>query len=470
MTGFTSRQLKKLATPLERARVKTRAADGKTLSYLEGWFVVQEANRIFGYDGWDREMVASERSFVRRTGDAINCGYSARVRIRVRADGQVVLREGTGFGTASAPEPGDAHERALKAAETDATKRAFATFGGRFGLLLYRQGQDGLPGAVFRGPSPSAQMSQEELDAPFALYACDETVLTEGSPEAFCTGLRQLVEAADTASLLRALWAQNAQSLGRLRKLASLQTDRGEHYADVLERLLEARLKLIGARDAHARQTVKDISAAPSQRGRDHVPVPPYPLARLRARLGTQAGKDVTAQTTTDTVLPQAKAPDLENGERSRAAANPKGVVASQKKVVAVTTPTRRSQICGGFSVDKSALALPSERRLRSKAHLAAVSARSCLVCEDTPCHAHHITYAQPRGLSQKVSDEFTVPLCPVHHNALHLSGNESGWWRSQGIDPLPEAHRLWRVSQGGEEMPSPALATAADTAKDGAE
>ena len=32
---------------------------------------------------------------------------------------------------------GDAHERALKAAETDATKRALVTFGGRFGLMLY---------------------------------------------------------------------------------------------------------------------------------------------------------------------------------------------------------------------------------------------------------------------------------------------------------------------------------------------
>src|SRR5262249_43418365 len=36
--------------------------------------------------------------------------------------------------------PGEAHDFALKAAETDATKRALATFGKRFGLTLYGGG------------------------------------------------------------------------------------------------------------------------------------------------------------------------------------------------------------------------------------------------------------------------------------------------------------------------------------------
>ncbi|MCX7349062.1 MAG: Rad52/Rad22 family DNA repair protein [Alphaproteobacteria bacterium] len=31
-----------------------------TLSYLEGWHVIAEANRIFGFDGWDRETISSE--------------------------------------------------------------------------------------------------------------------------------------------------------------------------------------------------------------------------------------------------------------------------------------------------------------------------------------------------------------------------------------------------------------------------
>ena len=67
--GFSQRQLKKLATGLDPARIQTKEQDGKSLSYVEGWFVVHEANRIFGYDGWDREMVHCERLFERKTSE-----------------------------------------------------------------------------------------------------------------------------------------------------------------------------------------------------------------------------------------------------------------------------------------------------------------------------------------------------------------------------------------------------------------
>ena len=109
--------------------------------------------------------------------------------------------------------------------------------------------------------------------------------------------------------------------------------------------------------------------------------------------------------------------------------------------------PTRRSKITNGFAIDKSALLIPSERRLRSKAHLQFVASKPCLICEALPCHAHHITFAQPRGLSQKVSDEFTVPLCAVHHNELHAFGNEASWWRGKGVEPLVSRNSLWTES-----------------------
>jgi hypothetical protein len=38
-----------------------------------------------------------------------------------------------------------------------------------------------------------------------------------------------------------------------------------------------------------------------------------------------------------------------------------------------------------------------------------------------------HLRFAQPRGLGQKVSDEFTVPLCREHHRELHRAGKEQG-------------------------------------------
>jgi recombination DNA repair RAD52 pathway protein len=63
--------------------------------------------------------------------------YTNRVRISVRAGDAIVVREGHGTGHGSGAPAGEVHDIALKAAETDATKRALATFGKPFGLALY---------------------------------------------------------------------------------------------------------------------------------------------------------------------------------------------------------------------------------------------------------------------------------------------------------------------------------------------
>ena len=56
----------------------------------------------------------------------------------------LVAREGSGTGEGKAPTPGQAHDLALKGAETDATKRVLATFGNPFGLALYDRDQLGV--------------------------------------------------------------------------------------------------------------------------------------------------------------------------------------------------------------------------------------------------------------------------------------------------------------------------------------
>jgi hypothetical protein len=38
--------------------------------------------------------------------------------------------------------------------------------------------------------------------------------------------------------------------------------------------------------------------------------------------------------------------------------------------------------------------------------------------------HPHHLRFAQPRALGRKASDEFTVPLCRVHHREVHRAGD----------------------------------------------
>lgn len=93
-------------------------------------------------------------------------------------------------------------------------------------------------------------------------------------------------------------------------------------------------------------------------------------------------------------------------------------------------------------------LAFPKELpRKRSKDHLAFVRTQGCVVCEKSPADAHHLKFAQPRTLGRKVSDEFTVPLCRSHHQALHRHGDERAWWVNLQIAPLPIAKELWDAS-----------------------
>src|SRR5215212_10105408 len=135
--SLTDTQLRKLKAKIQPYHIKSREADGITLHYLEGWHVITEANRIFGFDGWDRETMANQCVWTKQLGSRFAAAYVIRVRITVRAGEASITREGSGAGEATAATPGQAHELAAKAAETDATKRALATFGNAFGLSLY---------------------------------------------------------------------------------------------------------------------------------------------------------------------------------------------------------------------------------------------------------------------------------------------------------------------------------------------
>jgi ERF superfamily len=88
-------------------------------------------------------------------------------------------------------------------------------------------------------------------------------------------------------------------------------------------------------------------------------------------------------------------------------------------------------------------------RRCRDKDHLRFIAIQPCTVCGRNPCEAHHLRYAQPRALGRRVSDEFTVPLCRVHHRELHRQGDERTWWNKVNIDPLPVALGFWQQTRG---------------------
>jgi hypothetical protein len=97
-----------------------------------------------------------------------------------------------------------------------------------------------------------------------------------------------------------------------------------------------------------------------------------------------------------------------------------------------------------GSGIDKSVLAIGEPRRLRDKEHRKFVSAQACLICGRQPSDPHHLGFAQPRALGRKVSDEFMVPLCRIHHREVHRAAEEAAWWNRFGIDPYRIAAALW--------------------------
>ena len=100
--------------------------------------------------------------------------------------------------------------------------------------------------------------------------------------------------------------------------------------------------------------------------------------------------------------------------------------------------------------------------RHRNKEHLKFVRTQPCLVCGRQPSDPHHLRFAGPRALGRKVSDEFTVPLCRVHHREVHRTTKELTWWQALGIAPLEVAHGLWQKTQSGRALQEPLERSAA--------
>jgi hypothetical protein len=94
--------------------------------------------------------------------------------------------------------------------------------------------------------------------------------------------------------------------------------------------------------------------------------------------------------------------------------------------------------------IDKSTLVFPEPHRIRDRDHLRHLMKQACLICGRRPSDPHHLRFAQSQALGRKVSDEFTVPLCRVHHREVHRCGDEAAWWKKAGVDPTAAARVLW--------------------------
>ena len=382
--GFSEGQVKQLSGKLSAKHVKTRAGDGITLSYVEGWHTISEANRIFGFDAWDRETVMAKCVWEGKDGPRSACSYVARVRIKVRAENSITIREGSGSGTGTGKNPGEAHERALKEAETDAMKRALSTFGNLFGLALYDKAQNGV--RQCRSSSDKKQLKWAiicETGEPLGSYE---------DPVIFCSKIRERLEGIANAETLIAFWTHNKGVVEELRKyLPDLKTEKGQHFGELLGAIYASRLE------------------------------------KVKPQVDTESSR-------TDQKSLPAENEDQKAGKPDQKVAPTNGA-----PVIVNTGNT--------LYIEKG------PRRIRDKNHLRFVASQNCLVCGRSPCQAHHILYAQTRAMSRKVSDEWTVPLCTIHHRALHDCGGEQKWWAQRNIDPLKEALQFWRQSCGRDQV-----------------
>lgn len=173
--GFSPRQLRALKRGPGHQNTRIRESHGRTFVYLEGWFTISEANRIFGFDGWSRETLESRCVLARENRGLFLAVYIAKVRITVFVEGGTIIREGHGTGEARGDSPGEIHDIAIKAAETDATKRALVTFGAPFGLDLYRAGKP----TVLKQPSPAVSKAPAHDVVPTSLHPDDTTPIPQ---------------------------------------------------------------------------------------------------------------------------------------------------------------------------------------------------------------------------------------------------------------------------------------------------
>ena len=155
-----------LRKPLDPSAIRP-PPQGKYGEYVDGLHVIREANRIFGEEGWSYVITALDMCARTETQDR-NGNPQVRIAYRctVRSNVDGVEREGAAVGTGMAkPEnEGDAHESAVKEAETDALKRSLRCFGNTFGLALYEKDKSKREVAT---PEPSAAPKpQKPLEGP----------------------------------------------------------------------------------------------------------------------------------------------------------------------------------------------------------------------------------------------------------------------------------------------------------------
>jgi len=141
-TGITAEQYEILLKPLAASRVATRTAAGRSLAYVEAWDIKAHLIRIFGFGGWSWRVqdvtLAFEDVETKDGKTRYSVGYRVTGILSIASLDCEYAEAAVGFATL--PQRGEAHDMAVKTAESDALKRAAINLGTQFGLSLYNNG------------------------------------------------------------------------------------------------------------------------------------------------------------------------------------------------------------------------------------------------------------------------------------------------------------------------------------------
>lgn len=167
---MTPEQTAMLNAPLDPKHVKKPSGSfGPKGDYLEGWHVINELNRVFGFDGWSYSIDLTRDALTEGKDSKGNVQWQAAYTCICTLTVGVVTRQDVGFGSGFAKMIGDAVEGATKEAATDALKRAARTFGNIFGLALYDKSRANVQAAP--EPEPEAVQAMRKQ-----IRACDTLI------------------------------------------------------------------------------------------------------------------------------------------------------------------------------------------------------------------------------------------------------------------------------------------------------
>ena len=284
MTYFTSEQVDLLLKPIHPRRVNVR--DG--MSYVEGYDIKAELNRVFGFGRWDTEILSQAVvcEVAKKMGNGRDGWYvvyrtSLRLIIKSPDGSEVCHYDESHVGESTHPIQGEAHGNALTNSWTYALKRCATNLGDQFGLSLYNKGQRGalVRWTLVRPEAAESERAVDENDVPEIAPEVqpEEPAAQREHPEP-----QARTQAGDDEVIVT--WAAKLDEITTVEDAVPISSElERQHKGGVIDssrykvisNALKAKVNSLGASNGHQEQPARPARArGPSAEERGAVAVP----------------------------------------------------------------------------------------------------------------------------------------------------------------------------------------------------